>query len=719
MVFTELLAVQPYPDRSLLEGGGKLALLFSGQLPPGPKWLSFISQQRAEYVHQVEALQENVQALSAIIPKHHIPETLMLQVVCGGQVVAQTEFTYYANAQYHSDLLFQYLTQSFPGYFPQIEPGPLGDIGSEGGVPGGGAGGYMYGGHNIPPTSYSLLLGACRLGIEPLVLATLQLTSMQAISAHQLQHAVDVCEEHSHENLVAVLKSIVALAEVVAKGDGRGGRGLLPEEAKEVLSKLDNGGDPKDGSARVLARLVQIRNMEERAKLEEERETGASPTSPAHSDPPPLPCRLSSRLQRQDESVHDDEEEDEEEEEGDSEGAGADVGRGRGPSVSEQEDEIAPLRPRLSVSARSKSGGGGGSRRMLAATYSDAADSAVSMSFDRDELARRASASLTGYSLNMGTEGAVNVNIEAEAGYTFSNALQYECAFLVTEDYPPGADNLVLKAGDRIVQIGDTAIAGKGPDDFHVLLQTEAPRGTTVKVIPRLSPPPSVTSVTSSAGYGSLEPADRRPLMRRQSDQQLMGSLTMKVSNLLSMRASGAKRSVTIPYVGGEGFGFKMIGGNAVGLFVSEVLRLPRKELQPGDQILEINGQSTRNMTHFEASQLMGKEKVSLLVTENTAKFQSIRDHFEHESYYVRCHVDHATSDPKDMRLEEGDVVRVVNTTLFPSAWLAWRVDESTGVDLELRRIPSPVKAKMQYGKDVYEKVATAESAQQRPLLVA
>ena len=80
-----------------------------------------------------------------------------------------------------------------------------------------------------------------------------------------------------------------------------------------------------------------------------------------------------------------------------------------------------------------------------------------------------------------------------------------------------------------------------------------------------------------------------------------------------------AKRSVTIPYVGGEGFGFKMIGGNAVGLFVSEVLRLPRKELQPGDQILEINGQSTRNMTHFEASQLMGKEKVSLLVTENTA----------------------------------------------------------------------------------------------------
>ena len=41
--------------------------------------------------------------------------------MCGNnQVIAQTEFMYFADAQYHSDLLFQYLTQSFPTYFPDV-----------------------------------------------------------------------------------------------------------------------------------------------------------------------------------------------------------------------------------------------------------------------------------------------------------------------------------------------------------------------------------------------------------------------------------------------------------------------------------------------------------------------------------------------------------------------------------------------------------------------
>lgn len=53
---------------SFPQGGGQLALLFGGQLPRGPKWLSFISQQRPEYIHQVQALEENFMALSTMIP---------------------------------------------------------------------------------------------------------------------------------------------------------------------------------------------------------------------------------------------------------------------------------------------------------------------------------------------------------------------------------------------------------------------------------------------------------------------------------------------------------------------------------------------------------------------------------------------------------------------------------------------------------------------------
>ena len=169
-----------------------------------------------------------------------------LQVVCNGQVIASTEFTYYANAQYHSDLLFQYLTQTFPSYFPEVGAGGGmgGAMGGGGGDGLGGAGGYggYYGG-NIPSTSYSLLLGACRLGIEPLIYATLELPSMVAINRAQLTKAKELAEEHGHMNAAKVLGILCELPAVSVKG----GEGQEPteqilanEKSKEALQGLDN-----------------------------------------------------------------------------------------------------------------------------------------------------------------------------------------------------------------------------------------------------------------------------------------------------------------------------------------------------------------------------------------------------------------------------------------------------------------------------------------------
>jgi len=73
-------------------------------------------------------------------------------------------------------------------------------------------------------------------------------------------------------------------------------------------------------------------------------------------------------------------------------------------------------------------------------------------------------------------------------------------------------------------------------------------------------------------------------------------------------------------------------------------------------------------------------------------EYQSLRDQFEFESFYLRCNVDHSPSDSKDMTLSKGMLMRVVNSVLYPDSWLAWSVDESTGVDMELRRIPTPKK---------------------------
>lgn len=73
-------------------------------------------------------------------------------------------------------------------------------------------------------------------------------------------------------------------------------------------------------------------------------------------------------------------------------------------------------------------------------------------------------------------------------------------------------------------------------------------------------------------------------------------------------------------------------------------------------------------------------------------EYQSIRDQFEFESFYLRCDIDHTPTDTKDMTLTKGSLVRVVNSVLFPDAWLAWSVDETTGIDMDLRRIPTPKK---------------------------
>ena len=166
-----------------------------------------------------------------------------LQVVCGGQIIASTEFTYYASSQYHSDLLFQYLTHTFPSYFPDVGGmgGGLGQDGADGLGGGGGYGGY-YGG-NIPSTSYSLLLGACRLGIEPLIYATLELPSMVNINRAQLTKAKELAEEHGHSNAANVLKLLIEIPAVTVKG-GEGEEAseqiLANEKSKVALGQLDN-----------------------------------------------------------------------------------------------------------------------------------------------------------------------------------------------------------------------------------------------------------------------------------------------------------------------------------------------------------------------------------------------------------------------------------------------------------------------------------------------
>lgn len=69
--------------------------------------------------------------------------------------------------------------------------------------------------------------------------------------------------------------------------------------------------------------------------------------------------------------------------------------------------------------------------------------------------------------------------------------------------------------------------------------ETGSGTSTKVKVLPRMDrspPPPSSLSLLS---LGSSLEASEKKLLRRQSEKQMLDSITLKVSNLLSMKASG------------------------------------------------------------------------------------------------------------------------------------------------------------------------------------
>ena len=83
---------------------------------------------------------------------------------------------------------------------------------------------------------------------------------------------------------------------------------------------------------------------------------------------------------------------------------------------------------------------------------------------------------------------------------------------------------------------------------------------------------------------------------------------------MVSVKNLNVAGNLTIPS-SPEGFGFKVIGGNAVGLFVSEV-NLGHREVSQEVQILQINKKDARRMTHYEATQLLRgcRDKVHLTV---------------------------------------------------------------------------------------------------------
>ncbi|XP_046300079.1 tight junction protein ZO-3 isoform X1 [Marmota monax] len=166
----------------------------------------------------------------------------------------------------------------------------------------------------------------------------------------------------------------------------------------------------------------------------------------------------------------------------------------------------------------------------------------------------------------------------------------------------------------------------------------------------------------------------------------------------------------------GTSIGLRLAGGNDVGIFVSGVQAgspADGQDIQAGDQILQVNETSFRNLTREEAVQfLLGLppgEEMALLMQRKQDIFQKMVQSRVGDSFYVRTHFELEPSPPSGLGFTRGDVFHVVDT-LYPGPgpshrgghWLAARM----GRDLreqERGLIPNQSRA---------EQLASLEAAQ-------
>lgn len=119
----------------------------------------------------------------------------------------------------------------------------------------GGSSGYGY----IPNSMYQLLLGACRLGCEPLVHCLLSSPVMEELTLEQMKEAYECATSNGHENLSDLLMELVVLHDMTPTSASmprylsRGMGNSQPDPRKHVpayysvVDELNQGGDTPQG----------------------------------------------------------------------------------------------------------------------------------------------------------------------------------------------------------------------------------------------------------------------------------------------------------------------------------------------------------------------------------------------------------------------------------------------------------------------------------------
>ena len=131
--------------------------------------------------------------------------------------------------------------------------------------------------------------------------------------------------------------------------------------------------------------------------------------------------------------------------------------------------------------------------------------------------------------------------------------------------------------------------------------------------------------------------------------------------------------------------GVRLVGGNAVGIFVHSVEpESPADEvgLRRGDQILEYNTTDLKSATAEQAAYELAKpvEHVSVLVQYNPDKYRDVKDE-PGDSYFIKAMFERSSPDegvgPSALLFHKDDILHVENTMYqgVPGNWAAWLLD--------------------------------------------
>ncbi|NXD02765.1 ZO3 protein, partial [Certhia familiaris] len=141
--------------------------------------------------------------------------------------------------------------------------------------------------------------------------------------------------------------------------------------------------------------------------------------------------------------------------------------------------------------------------------------------------------------------------------------------------------------------------------------------------------------------------------------------------------------SRVVRFVKAKSVGLRLTGGNDVGIFVSSVQEgslADSQGVREGDQILQVNDTSFRNLTREEAVEylmaLPPGEEVTLWTQSKQDIYRKMISSNVGDSFYIRTHFDFEKDTPSGLSFVRGDVFHVLDTMYRGrlGSWLAVRM---------------------------------------------